>query len=64
MRYNDETGHWELWDDPREEWVDLFTCDRNKAAINAKDYLNRPDSWEKVPLMRWLDHVAQIRRGG
>lgn len=61
MRYNDETGHWELWDDPRGEWVDLYTCDGSKAAAAAKDYMNRPCAWERVPLMRWLNHCARMR---
>ncbi len=56
MRYSDASGHWELWDDVRGEWVDLDTADTNTAHSSVRLYMERPHGWENVPLMSYINY--------
>ena len=44
MRYNDKSGHWELWNEYRNEWIDLFTADTERALESVRIYMEMPDT--------------------
>ena len=45
MRYNDKSGHWELWHEFKQRWVDLYTCDSRTATRIVEKIISDPQEY-------------------
>ena len=58
MKYNDTTGHWEMWDWRFSEWVDLYTADTNRALHLVRIYMEMPEAYQHMTFWHYAGRTG------